>query len=138
MIMGGRRLNIYLLAWFPLVAVAIANGIMREVIYRRFLSELPASQLSTLSFVLLLAAYLALLNRRWRLERSGQAWAVGFIWVAMTVIFEFGFGHYIMGHSWSKLLHDYNLLAGRLWLVVLLAILTGPYLAMVAGRSRKK
>ncbi len=56
----------------------------------------------------------------------------------MTVIFEFGFGHYIMGHSWSKLLHDYNLLAGRLWLVVLLAILTGPYLAMVAGRSRKK
>jgi hypothetical protein len=29
--------------------------------------------------------------------------------------FEFLVGHYVMGHPWSRLLHDYNILAGRLW-----------------------
>jgi hypothetical protein len=29
-----------------------------------------------------------------------------------TVAFELTFGHYVMGHPWSRLLADYNLLAG--------------------------
>lgn len=28
-----------------------------------------------------------------------------------------------MGHSWRRLLTDYNLLAGRLWMLVLLTVL---------------
>ena len=37
-------------------------------------------------------------------------------------------GHYIMGNPWSKLLHDYNLLRGRLWLFVLIWTTIAPYI----------
>jgi len=39
---------------------------------------------------------------------------IGLVWLAMTVAFEFLFGDYVAGHSWDRLLHDYNLFAGRL------------------------
>ena len=48
--------------------------------------------------------------------------------LAMTVAFEFLFGHYVAGHSWDRLLHDYNLFAGRVWVVVLVWVTVAPYL----------
>ena len=47
--------------------------------------------------------------------------------LVMTIIFEFGFGHYIMGHSWQKLFADYNILQGRVWSLFLLWIMVMPY-----------
>ena len=45
----------------------------------------------------------------------------------MESIFEFLFGHYVGKHSWSRLFHDYNILEGRLWSLVLMAIALAPY-----------
>ena len=42
--------------------------------------------------------------------------------------FEFSFGHFVAGHSWSRLFQDYNLFAGRLWVLVLLWLTLAPYL----------
>jgi hypothetical protein len=36
--------------------------------------------------------------------------------------FEFLVGHYVMGYPWIRLFHDYNIFAGRLWVVLLLWI----------------
>ena len=55
-------------------------------------------------------------------------WTLGVAWTVLTVAFEFLFGHFVMGHPWSRLLHDYNLLAGRVWLLVLLTTLLAPVL----------
>jgi apolipoprotein N-acyltransferase len=52
----------------------------------------------------------------------------------MTVIFEFGFGHYVAGHSWSHLLADYNLLAGRVWFLFLIWIALLPYVIWRLGK----
>jgi hypothetical protein len=54
--------------------------------------------------------------------------AVGLIWLGMTVIFEFVFGHYVIGHPWRKLFHDYNLLEGRVWVLVLIWTTIAPLL----------
>ncbi len=56
-------------------------------------------------------------------------WLVGGMWVAMTVLFEFSFGHYIVGNSWRVLLEAYNLLEGNLWIVMLITTAVSPYLA---------
>lgn len=60
--------------------------------------------------------------------RQSDRWLLGLgtVWVAATILFEFGFGHWVMGHSWSYLLADYNVLAGRLWTVVLATVLIAP------------
>ena len=44
----------------------------------------------------------------------------------LTVSFEFGFGRLVMKHSWERLLHDYNILEGRVWILVLLWTLLAP------------
>ena len=58
----------------------------------------------------------------------GLAVLIGFVWLTLTVCFEFLFGHYIAGHSWSRLLEDYNLMAGRLWPLLLVWVTVLPSL----------
>ncbi len=118
----------YVLAWFPMVAIAIANGVVREAWYGKYLSELAAHQISTLIAVILFGVYIWFVVRIWRPASAVQAIAVGLLWLATTVAFEFLFGHYVVGHSWERLLHDYNLLAGRVWLLVLVWVTVAPYL----------
>jgi len=53
---------------------------------------------------------------------------IGAFWTILTIGFEFGFGHYVMGRPWDHLLADYNILKGRLWSLVLLTMLIAPSL----------
>ena len=117
----------YVLAWIILVIVAIINGAIRESVYSTYLGELRAHQLSTLTGITLFGVVIWGLSRRWPLPSARQAWTVGFMWLAMTVAFEFLFGHFVIGHPWSKLFHDYNILAGRVWLLVLIWVTVTPY-----------
>ena len=124
----------YFLAWFPMVILAIGNGTLREFGYKPYVGELPAHWLSTGTFILLLFGYLWAIGRKWRIESTRLALQIGAMWLGMTIAFEFGFGHYVMGHPWSKLLHDYNVFEGRLWTLVLIAIVAGP---VVMARSER-
>lgn len=117
----------YVLAWFPMVGIAVLNGVLRDGWYGKRLSELRAHQVSSLAGAVLFGVYIGALSRVWGLESSAQALAVGMIWLAMTVGFEFLFGYHVAGHSWGRLLQEYNLLAGRLWVLILAWITVAPY-----------
>lgn len=47
--------------------------------------------------------------------------------------FEFVFGRYVAGHSWARLMADYNILAGRLWVFFLLWMLVMPFVIFKLG-----
>jgi hypothetical protein len=53
-------------------------------------------------------------------------WLVGLLWLALTLAFELLFFHYAAGKPWEVLLADYDVLQGRIWVVVPLAELFGP------------
>ena len=55
----------------------------------------------------------------------------------MTLAFEFGFFHYIMGVPWEILLADYNVAKGRIWPLVLAADLLAPWLIAHWRKTRK-
>lgn len=116
----------YSLLWFALAIIAIANGILREQTYGKILSELSAHQLSTVTGVILSGLFVYYIHRIWPIESSNQAWIIGSIWLVATILFEFGFGHYIAGHSWSHLLNDYNIFKGRVWSFFLLWVFVMP------------
>jgi hypothetical protein len=117
----------YLFFWLILAAVAIANGVLRQATYGRHLSDLAAHQLSTLTGILLTGAVVWALNQFWPIRSAQEAWIIGVCWLLMTVVFEFGFGHYVAGHSWARLFADYNLLEGRVWSLFLAWITVMPY-----------
>lgn len=121
----------YLAAWFPGVLIAIGNGTIRQFWYRQFLGELQAHQLSVASFVLLFGVYVWFVTRWLHLSSVREAVHVGVFWLIVTVAFEFLFGHFVMGHPWERLFHDYNIGEGRLWVVVLLWETLAPVLFYV-------
>lgn len=118
----------YFLAWFPMILVAIINGLFREKFIVNYVSELRAHQLSTVSMILLFGGYVWTLFKIWMPSSVNQTIQIGLLWLVLTVLFEFLFGHYVAKHSWSKLLHDYNLLEGRVWVLVLIWITVAPYI----------
>jgi hypothetical protein len=112
----------YSFVWIPMVFIAILNGMLREFAFARRLSELRAHQLSCVTGVLLFFGYTWVISLKWPVESTRQALAVGIVWLLLTVAFEFVFGHYVVQHPWERLFQDYNIFAGRLWILVLLAV----------------
>ena len=124
--MIARSFATYLIFWLVLMILGIANGIVRELTYGRRLSELRAHQLSTLTGVLVMTLAVWLLSLFIRPSSMEIALLIGLIWLALTVAFEFGFGHWVARHTWEELLADYNILRGRLWSLFLLWMLLLP------------
>ena len=117
----------YLLAWFPMVLIAILNGAARDLVYGKRMSELRAHQISTVSGAILFGAYIFAVIRYAEPESARQAIHAGLLWLVLTIAFEFIFGR-TAGHSWARLFKDYNVFAGRLWAPLLAWITLAPYL----------
>jgi len=117
------------LLWAAIIPFAIGNGILRDAVLCRLLAEGPAR---TLSGVLLSTIILAwtLATYRWLGSPQGPAaLAVGAVWLALTVAFEFAFGRLVAGRSWEELLRPYRFAGGDIWPVVLLVVAVAPLLA---------
>lgn len=118
----------YFLAWLPGIPIAIINGSLRQFGYRPFMGELEAHQLSTLSFLILFGFYVWFIIPWMKFTKKYQPLYLGIFWLVLTIIFEFVFGYYVRGYTWEKLFYDYNLLDGRLWILVLIWIFISPLL----------
>src|SRR5207237_7469990 len=82
----------YVLAWIPMVLIAIVNGAIREGWYSKYLSEMQAHQVSTATGVLLFGIYIWALMRICRPASAGHVLTIGLVWLGMTVAFEVLFG----------------------------------------------
>lgn len=125
----------YLVAWFVMLLVSIANGAARDFTYGRYMDELTAHQLSTASGIVLLGIVIRGFVRRYPPSSGRQAVSIGLLWVALTVAFEFLFFHYVAGHSWSVLLANYNMFNGRVWIVVPVWVAAAPYVFFRLSRA---
>ncbi len=115
--------------WFVLlVAIALLGG-LRDMVLQPRIGELAAHQIGTLA-ACAAAFALIVLFVRWRQPTETQAWTIGVLWLGMCLAFEFGFFHYVAGRPWSELLRDYDLLHGRLLLLLWVTTLVGPWAAL--------
>jgi hypothetical protein len=117
----------YLLAWFALLVIAVANGALRQFTFGKYMSELRAHQLSTLIGAVLIGVLVWLLVGKWPPSSGRQALLVGLMWLVLTVAFEFFMGLVLAGRPLSQVLHDYNLFAGRLWVLFLVWLTAAPW-----------
>jgi hypothetical protein len=121
-----------LAVWFGLVMIAMANGTLREFVITPRWGTAVGHLVSSLLLATLIVV-VAWLTIGWIAPATPIAGLrIGAWWLLWTVLFEFGFGR-LRGRSWSVLLADYDLSRGRIWVLVLLATLLGPWLA---GRWR--
>jgi hypothetical protein len=118
------------LAWCLLMLTAVLNGTFRVALLNPRLGEPTGHIVSSLMlslFILLLAWVLV----PWvGAHSAGEALVLGALWLVLTLGFEFGFGHFVAHKAWSELLRDYNLAAGRIWVLVLLVTSLAPLIVV--------
>ena len=117
----------YILAWFPMIVLAVLNGVVREFIYMKSLGDFRANQVSTILLLLVLGCYIWVVMKKWTPVSSKQTWFIGSMWCIMTILFETLYGHYGGQISWNVLFEEYNIFSGRLWILIPLFIATAPY-----------
>ena len=115
--------------WFVLLCAAIGNGALREALIIPRTGDYWGHVASTLTLSALILG-IAVVSAPWMgLASTADALRVGALWVAMTMAFEFLAGHYLFGNSWERLLADYNILQGRIWILVLVVTFVAPLVA---------
>lgn len=125
-----------LAVWFGILVFAMVNGAIREKLLIPTFGPFAGQVVSgiALSGFIFLAAVIAV---RWvgRL-RELHYWMVGLYWLALTLVFEFGFGHWVQHKDWSELLDAYTFQGGNIWPLVLITTLVAPWAAASVIGSR--
>lgn len=120
--------------WFLLTVSAIIVATFRVGVLLPPFGEQTAHQLGTILFLIIQFVIIYFFIKKMKIKETKTLLGIGIFWVVITIIFEFVFGHYVMGHSWQKLFADYNLLNGRLWVLVLLNNIAAP---LISGKVIK-
>jgi len=125
------------IAWGGAAAIGVANAVLRDAAFSD-LGELRAHQLSTVTLLVFLAAYMWAVECWRQLPSTRTAAQVGLLWAGLTVLFEFALGLYVTKQPLSELLAAYNVTAGRLWALVPLWMAVGPEVVRrLHGRRRQ-
>jgi hypothetical protein len=91
----------YFVAWFGIVVLGLVNATIRQLAYARYVGELAAHQISTLTFAVLAGLYAWALGSFLKLSSPGEALGVGLMWMVLTVAFEFALGRLVVGTNSS-------------------------------------
>lgn len=115
-----------LVVWLGMMVLAILNGAFREGALVALMGPTARHVASTLLLCALIGG-VAWIAVPWIHPISvTQAWTVGVVWLLLTLAFEFRVGHYVLGTPWEELLADYNVLRGRVWVLVLITVTLAP------------
>lgn len=115
--------------WFILAISAIVVATFRVKVLLPPLGEQTAHQLGTILYMIVQFIIIFFFIKKIKVREQKTLLGIGIFWVIITIIFEFIFGHYVMGNSWEKLFADYNLFNGRIWILVLANNIAAPVIA---------
>jgi hypothetical protein len=123
--------------WLALPFIASANGGLRQFVLIPHWGEKVGHVVSTLLLAGLIVGVTTWAGCWLRLRTPANAWRLGALWLLLTVGFEFFFGHFVFRTPWAALLREYDVTAGRIWVLVLAAALLAPVIAFHVRRPRE-
>jgi hypothetical protein len=115
--------------WVILAIGAIVVATFRVGVLLPPFGEQTAHQAGTIIYMLIQFVIIYFFIKKMKIKEVKTLLGIGILWVVITIIFEFVFGHYVMGHPWQKLFADYNLINGRLWVLVLINNIVAPIIS---------
>ena len=115
--------------WFLIVFAAILNGMFREKVLTTLVGDNIALPISGLSLAVLVFVISLLFIPLVGKKDPKVFIFIGIYWVVLTLIFEFGFGYFVVGKSWQDILQVFNITKGDFFVFVLGVTAISPYLA---------
>ncbi len=111
-----------------MLVIAIGNGALRQTTFGKVMPELRAHQLSTIIGAVVMGVFIWFVIDAWPPSSNGEAIAVGVVWLCLTVVFEFFMGLVLRKRPLVQVLADYDLRAGRVWMLFLIWLTVAPWL----------
>ena len=129
------RLARVLTTWVILMAAETLHGVFRMLVLTPRVGDFRARQISVFTGSLLIVLVATLFIRWIQAKTRGSLMQVGLIWLVLTLVFEIGFGCFVLGRGWDRILSDYDISHGGLLPLGLLVLTLSP---LVAARLRGK
>ncbi len=142
-----KRLIVRALAvWLLIILAETIHGTLRTLLLVPLMGDFPARQVSVFTGAVIIFTVAWFTHRwMWRARPESDAlesrhsgdgrnpsplligphFAIGALWVALTITFEITLGR-ALGMPWSRILEDYNLLQGGLMPLGLIALWATP------------
>lgn len=106
------------LVWAIVLVLANVNGGVRELWLIPRIGPNAGHVLSTLLLAMVVLA-VAWKSVQWiGVQSLSETMIAGTMWLVLTLAFEFGAGHFLFRKPWSELVADYNVSAGRIWIII--------------------
>lgn len=124
--------------WLLVMAVEFVHGTLRWIFLRPHVGDFRSGQIGvfTGSILFLLIVYFC---EPWmKLRGATDCLRVGLLWVALTLAFEWNFGHYVIGRPWNSIRAEYNLLHGGLMPAGLAIFAMTPWIAWRLRRAHRR
>ena len=116
------------LAWVVMAVAMILNGAFRVTVLAPRWGEVWAGVASAALGIALIQIIARQTLRKSSWTLTNHRVLIAALWLVLTVTFEFTFGHYVDGKSWSELAANYNLRQGGLWPIVLASLICAPFI----------
>lgn len=104
--------------WLVVFLAAFVNGGIREMLMVPRVGEQVGHVIGLIVFSGAIIGVTYVFVKALEPLPSSTLSLIGLFWLILSLLFEFGFFHYVMNESWSTLLADYNIFRGRLFIVV--------------------
>ncbi len=114
--------------WALLLGAMVLNGMFRELFLRPVAGDQVAEKASPILGLMIVLAVTRPFLQSLVPMPSRDLWRIGAWWVGLTVTFEFVFGHFVSGRTWTELVSAYAFWNGELWPLVLLALVVAPFI----------
>lgn len=115
--------------WLVIMCIEFVHGALRTLLLAPLIGDFLARQISVLTGSLMILTVAFLFVRWLRAHTTGSLLLAGLLWLLLTLLFEFGFGHFILKLSWERLASDYDLRHGGLMPLGLVVLLLAPLIA---------
>ncbi len=114
--------------WLFVAIAASMNGMFRSLFLMPRVGEHTSHVLSVLTLmIVVLLSSSVLVNRLLKEYSNSDLFLIGTMWAALTLSVDLVFEHFVLEIPWRAILSDYNLLSGRIWILVLTTEIIGPW-----------
>jgi hypothetical protein len=118
-----------LLVWLVVILAETLHGIARTTLLAPHVGDFHARQLGVFTGSLMIFAITIAFVRWIGATTRRELFAVGVLWLLLTLSFEFLFGRFILHDSWERLLSDYDPTQGGFLAIGMVFLTLAPLMA---------